>query len=561
MEEVNIDITKLRYVLYARKSTDDAKNQVRSIDDQIAECKQLAERLGIHIAETIIEKKSAKKPGQRPLFRQMLKDIQKGKYDGIVAWNPDRLSRNMRESGDIIEMVDTGAMKDMKFVTHPFSRDANGKMLLGIVFVLSKQYSDSLSQNVLRGVRRNFAEGKSSAYKHGYQRDEEGVYRPHPTNFPLMRKAWDMRLAGDSLETIVHFLHDSGYGRHMKQRFVHMKLQRLSEVFKDPFYYGILIQANQQVDLRTVYTHFQPMITEQEYAAVQRIADTRTVPFKQKTKQAPYLPLKMLLTCAYCSNHLVPGASKGKTKRYLFYRCDGRYCTRKDQGIKRNIRGKVIFDNIVRYVQENLQFDKEDYKAYLAGLHKLSKTEQEKILVEIHSKESVLRDTRVQKRDLAYKLLNEHHQTVRAINEERLSELEATEERLTEAIAMLKQRLPDPNQETLSITEFLNTIKNAVLEIQSEDPIIRDLICRKLFLNFSVGDQEILSYQLNQPFAALVKHRNFRFGTTKAKAFELSELKNLFDEIIQAQKNTAKKEAFTRLYQNVSRTYDYMYEY
>ena len=97
--------------------------------------------------------------------------------------------------------------------------------------------------------------------------------------------------------------------------------------------------------------------------------------------------------------------------------------------------------------------------------------------------------------------------------------------------------------------------------IQSHDPVIRDTICRKLFLNFSVGDQEILSYQLNQPFAALVKYRNFLFGTPKAKGIELSEFENLFQEIIQAQKNTVQKEAFTRLYQNISKNPEYTYEY
>ncbi|MDQ5886662.1 MAG: Resolvase/invertase-type recombinase catalytic protein, partial [Patescibacteria group bacterium] len=38
-DEPQIDITKLRYVLYARKSTDDPKRQIRSINDQIDECK------------------------------------------------------------------------------------------------------------------------------------------------------------------------------------------------------------------------------------------------------------------------------------------------------------------------------------------------------------------------------------------------------------------------------------------------------------------------------------------------------------------------------------------
>jgi site-specific DNA recombinase len=188
MEE-ELDITKLKYVLYARKSTDDPQRQVRSIEDQISECQQLARRLGIKIVETIEEKKSAKKPNQRPLFTQMLKDIRYGKYDGIVAWNPDRLARNMKEGGEVIDMIDDDFIKDMKFVTHHFSKDANGKMLLGMAFVLSKQYSDNLSQNVTRGVRKNFEEGKTPIPKHGYTRDEDGLYRPDTEKFSLICEA------------------------------------------------------------------------------------------------------------------------------------------------------------------------------------------------------------------------------------------------------------------------------------------------------------------------------------------------------------------------------------
>lgn len=73
--EYEVDHTKLKYVLYARKSTDDPERQARSIPDQIAECTQLAKRLNLTIVgEPLREEKSAKKPGKRPVFRQMLKD-------------------------------------------------------------------------------------------------------------------------------------------------------------------------------------------------------------------------------------------------------------------------------------------------------------------------------------------------------------------------------------------------------------------------------------------------------------------------------------------------------
>jgi hypothetical protein len=52
-----IDITKLKYVLYARKSTTDESCQTRSIQDQIADCKVLIKQLGIHVVKAPITEK------------------------------------------------------------------------------------------------------------------------------------------------------------------------------------------------------------------------------------------------------------------------------------------------------------------------------------------------------------------------------------------------------------------------------------------------------------------------------------------------------------------------
>ena len=54
MEE-ELDIAKLRYVLYARKSSDDPQRQVKSIPDQLTECKELATRLGIKVVKVLEE--------------------------------------------------------------------------------------------------------------------------------------------------------------------------------------------------------------------------------------------------------------------------------------------------------------------------------------------------------------------------------------------------------------------------------------------------------------------------------------------------------------------------
>lgn len=61
----------LRYVMYVRKSSEDAEAQAKSLPDQIAACREYARAKGlILVGEPIQESKSAKKSGNRPLFSQ-----------------------------------------------------------------------------------------------------------------------------------------------------------------------------------------------------------------------------------------------------------------------------------------------------------------------------------------------------------------------------------------------------------------------------------------------------------------------------------------------------------
>ena len=79
----------LRCVLYTHKSSEDVGSQAKSLPDQIADCLKYAEGEGIVVVNTLKESHSAKISGSSPLFSQMLKDIEKGKYDTIRAWHPN----------------------------------------------------------------------------------------------------------------------------------------------------------------------------------------------------------------------------------------------------------------------------------------------------------------------------------------------------------------------------------------------------------------------------------------------------------------------------------------
>ncbi len=45
------DFKKLKYVIYARKSTEEKDKQLRSLGDQVKECKDLASRNGLRVVK------------------------------------------------------------------------------------------------------------------------------------------------------------------------------------------------------------------------------------------------------------------------------------------------------------------------------------------------------------------------------------------------------------------------------------------------------------------------------------------------------------------------------
>lgn len=502
-----IDVTKLKYALYVRKSTDDPERQVRSIDDQIAECLQLAERLGLRIVKPhIIEHKSAKRPNQRPLFTQMLKDLRAGKYDGILTWAPDRLARTMREGGEVIDMLDEGYIKDLKFVTYTFSNDPNGKMLLGMAFVLSKQYSDKLSQDVTRGVSRSFSEGKTGTPKHGYIRDAEGLYRPDGKNFELISEAWERRREGQSLEQIATWMNEQGYGRIIKRtgRRVDMDFRILTDIFKDPLYYGILLQKGQKVDLRDLY-NFVPATTEETYIAVQQLYYHKKKPYSRR--RTTFYHFKMMIFCAFCQRPMYVGPSASKTKsRYLYFRCDNVLCTRQ----KKSIRSKVILDHIYQLLEHGLQLTEADYRAYHEKMTTISQEKKERLAREAHSKQAQIKYIDKEVTDKALKLVDiPRESTVYRVNEKRITELEEQKEDLTEQVNALKQQLEASAQDRLSIDDFLNLARNAAKTVKSADAIVKDKICRLIFLNFVVDEEKVLSYQAKPPFDTVLERGIF----------------------------------------------------
>lgn len=114
---------------------------------------QLAEREGLNVVDVRRESHSAKTTGQRAVFNELLNDIRQEKFNGILTWAPDRLSRNAGDLGAIVDLMDEKALVEIRTYGQVFTNSPNEKFLLMILGSQAKLENDNRGVNVKRGLR------------------------------------------------------------------------------------------------------------------------------------------------------------------------------------------------------------------------------------------------------------------------------------------------------------------------------------------------------------------------------------------------------------------------
>ena len=81
---------------------------------------------------------------------ELLNGLREQKYNAILTWAPDRLSRNAGDLGSIVDMMDAGVLVQIRTHGSTFSNNPNEKFLLMILCSQAKLENDNRTKNVKR---------------------------------------------------------------------------------------------------------------------------------------------------------------------------------------------------------------------------------------------------------------------------------------------------------------------------------------------------------------------------------------------------------------------------
>lgn len=316
---------KVKYVLYARKSSESDERQTLSIDSQVKEMLQIAEREGLEIVDIRRESHSAKDSSQRPIFNEILKDIRTERYSGILTWAPDRLSRNAGDLGSLVDLMDQKLLIEIRTYGQRFINSPNEKFLLMILCSQAKLENDNKSVNVKRGLRMRCEMGlwpsvAPTGYLNEKRIDRKGYVLVDPERSPVVKQMFE-KIAYEkwSGRKIYHWLKfDMNFRSRTSNK--PLTLSNIYRLLQLPFYYGVF---EYPIKSGNWYTgKHQPIITRELFEATQEQLKRDKI-VRGESKEFAFTKL---MTCGLCGSGITAQEKFKKLKdgganRHVYYGC------------------------------------------------------------------------------------------------------------------------------------------------------------------------------------------------------------------------------------------------
>ena len=302
----------MKAVIYARFSSD--KQNEASIEGQLRECMDYAERTGITVIGNYIDRALSARTDNRPEFRRMIKDSAKGCFDVVLVWKLDRFSRDRYDSAHYKHLLKKNGVKVIS-AKENISEGPEGIILESMLEGMAEYYSAELAVKVKRGMMENALKGKVNGGKppYGYYVDKERHLCVNETTAPIVQEIFRMYAEGKLVREILAYLEERGIRTTNGKKFTFSILQKMlgSRRYIGEYKYGEVVIPNA----------VPAIIDETLFEKVQRrLEKNRRAAASGKAKEDYLLTTKLF--CGKCGVYMVGESGTSRTGNiHRYYKC------------------------------------------------------------------------------------------------------------------------------------------------------------------------------------------------------------------------------------------------
>ncbi|MFC7751583.1 recombinase family protein, partial [Paenibacillus thermoaerophilus] len=154
-------MNKKTAAIYVRVSTEEQATEGFSIQAQISELERYALQNNLEIVERYIDEGfSGKTIEGRPQMRRLLKEVSQGKFQSVLIYRTDRLSRKTKDSLEIIEILQKNNIQLFSITEKVDLSNPVGIAMFQIMSSINELERNTIITRVKMGMTERAKQGK-----------------------------------------------------------------------------------------------------------------------------------------------------------------------------------------------------------------------------------------------------------------------------------------------------------------------------------------------------------------------------------------------------------------
>lgn len=252
----------------------------------------------------------------RPAMQRLMADAEAGKFDLIVVYKIDRLSRSIMDFADLSRKLDAWGVSFVSVTQDINTSTSSGRMMLNILMTFAQYEREVIAERIRDKMSASRKRGQwvGGTVPFGYKVEDKKL-KPDFATASVVTEIFRRYADCASTKRVAVWLNERGI---KTKRNGEWKTTAVADVLKNHTYIGevayqggIYKGEHEAILDRALWDEAQAVIARNYCGQGNRTRAVATEP----------MPLKGLIRCGHCDGAMSPGWSTKGNKRYTYYVC------------------------------------------------------------------------------------------------------------------------------------------------------------------------------------------------------------------------------------------------